>query len=339
MHALGTKVVMLQACRLACRQACIAYSTANFQLPTSTDMLRDTSCTIGGQRSLPAILYTLASHGSQWLVFLAFARMLQDDAANGRQRTRRLHVGSWYGSQRPQRTGEVDEAVLPDHDLLDQLAAPQLDARGVVEGGHNLPARHLGQPLDAVEVGVLDRHDAYSGQAGGREGQHAPCSGRCRMVARAPAAQQLGAAWLHPATMGVWGWHAGSHASFTAGSTFALSLSAGAGGLVHCRHTTAGVQFPTCRGALGGFPAATMLLVIGRHRQAKWAFITLVNCTACCKPYPHTCTPPTHYNTVGPYNTPQSTMYQDGTTTPALQGSGCRSWGVPASAKSSSGRL
>ena len=36
--------------------------------------------------------------------------------------------------------GEVDEAVLPDHDLLDQLAPPQLHRARVLKRARDLPA-------------------------------------------------------------------------------------------------------------------------------------------------------------------------------------------------------
>jgi hypothetical protein len=51
----------------------------------------------------------------------------------------------------------VDELVLPDHDLLDQLARPELDGRGVVKGGCDLSAEHQRQVLDAIKVGMLCR--------------------------------------------------------------------------------------------------------------------------------------------------------------------------------------
>jgi hypothetical protein len=53
----------------------------------------------------------------------------------------------------------VDEFVLPNHDLLDLLAVAQLCGLWVVKGRRDLATQHQCQPLDAVKVSVLDRHD------------------------------------------------------------------------------------------------------------------------------------------------------------------------------------
>ena len=40
----------------------------------------------------------------------------------------------------------------------------QLDEVGPVEGGADLPSEDQRQPLDPLEVGVLDRHDSRVGE-------------------------------------------------------------------------------------------------------------------------------------------------------------------------------
>ena len=59
---------------------------------------------------------------------------------------------------------EADELVLADHDLVYELAAAELDALGVVERRDNVGAEHEREPLDALEVGVLDRRYARVGE-------------------------------------------------------------------------------------------------------------------------------------------------------------------------------
>ena len=63
-----------------------------------------------------------------------------------------------------QQTGELDHLVLADHDLLDEVAVAQLDEVGPVECRTNLPTEDQGQPFDALEVGVFDRHDTGVGE-------------------------------------------------------------------------------------------------------------------------------------------------------------------------------
>mmetsp|Transcript_10172 Transcript_10172/g.28758 ORF Transcript_10172/g.28758 Transcript_10172/m.28758 type:complete len:504 (-) Transcript_10172:27-1538(-) len=53
---------------------------------------------------------------------------------------------------------EAYELVLPNHDFLDELALSNLRVLGVVEGRHDLTAGDKSEPLDSVEVGVLDGH-------------------------------------------------------------------------------------------------------------------------------------------------------------------------------------
>ncbi len=56
--------------------------------------------------------------------------------------------------------------VLPDHDLLDQVALPELDEVRPVEGARDLSAGDKCEALDALKVGVLDAHDAGLGEQG-----------------------------------------------------------------------------------------------------------------------------------------------------------------------------
>lgn len=44
--------------------------------------------------------------------------------------------------------------------LLNNIALSKLDLSGGVEGGHNISSSDEGQPLDALEVGVLNGHDS-----------------------------------------------------------------------------------------------------------------------------------------------------------------------------------
>mmetsp|Transcript_23269 Transcript_23269/g.53775 ORF Transcript_23269/g.53775 Transcript_23269/m.53775 type:complete len:250 (-) Transcript_23269:126-875(-) len=55
---------------------------------------------------------------------------------------------------------ELDDLVLADHHLGDLLAGSQLRLLWVVEGRHDVRPQDCGQALGAVEVGVLDGHDA-----------------------------------------------------------------------------------------------------------------------------------------------------------------------------------
>ena len=48
--------------------------------------------------------------------------------------------------------------------LLDDVTLSELDELGVSEGGDDLAAGDEGEALDAVEVGVLDGHDALVGE-------------------------------------------------------------------------------------------------------------------------------------------------------------------------------
>ena len=59
---------------------------------------------------------------------------------------------------------ELEQLVLADHDLLDEVAVAELDTLRVVECGDDLAAEHERQALDALEVGVLDGHDARVGE-------------------------------------------------------------------------------------------------------------------------------------------------------------------------------
>jgi len=60
--------------------------------------------------------------------------------------------------------GELEQLLLTNHDLLDERALAQLDRVRRVEVGADLAAQHERQPLHALEVGVLNRHDAGVGE-------------------------------------------------------------------------------------------------------------------------------------------------------------------------------
>mmetsp|Transcript_41395 Transcript_41395/g.113905 ORF Transcript_41395/g.113905 Transcript_41395/m.113905 type:complete len:448 (-) Transcript_41395:770-2113(-) len=56
--------------------------------------------------------------------------------------------------------GEADQLVLADHHLLDERALAKLDLVGRVEGRDDVAIENEREALSAVEIGVLDRHDA-----------------------------------------------------------------------------------------------------------------------------------------------------------------------------------
>jgi hypothetical protein len=60
--------------------------------------------------------------------------------------------------------GELDECVLADNNLLDQVAVAELHLIRVVEGRDDLTASDEREPLDTVEVGVLNRHNPRLGE-------------------------------------------------------------------------------------------------------------------------------------------------------------------------------
>mmetsp|Transcript_55162 Transcript_55162/g.81003 ORF Transcript_55162/g.81003 Transcript_55162/m.81003 type:complete len:213 (+) Transcript_55162:553-1191(+) len=55
---------------------------------------------------------------------------------------------------------EGDELVLANDDLLDTIARAHLDHGGVVKGRGDLAAKDGRKTLDALEVGMFNRHDA-----------------------------------------------------------------------------------------------------------------------------------------------------------------------------------
>mgnify|MGYP001578169359 CR=1 FL=1 len=68
---------------------------------------------------------------------------------------------AWRGKRR-----ERTHLVLPNHDLLNRVAHAELDQAGVVERTRNLSTRDESQTFDALEIGVLDAHDARLGEEG-----------------------------------------------------------------------------------------------------------------------------------------------------------------------------
>lgn len=56
---------------------------------------------------------------------------------------------------------ELDDLVLSDHDLFDERAASEEGGVGGVEGGEDVGAEDGGESFSAIEVGVLDDHDAF----------------------------------------------------------------------------------------------------------------------------------------------------------------------------------
>mmetsp|Transcript_6458 Transcript_6458/g.17792 ORF Transcript_6458/g.17792 Transcript_6458/m.17792 type:complete len:494 (-) Transcript_6458:201-1682(-) len=96
------------------------------------------------------VLHRLVEH-SQGVVQRPL-RLVQDVAGRAAQ-----HDGAGLVLGAPR---ELDHLVLADHDLGNLLAGPQPRLLGVVEGRHNVRAQDGGQALRAVEVGVLDGHDA-----------------------------------------------------------------------------------------------------------------------------------------------------------------------------------
>mmetsp|Transcript_34240 Transcript_34240/g.58610 ORF Transcript_34240/g.58610 Transcript_34240/m.58610 type:complete len:562 (+) Transcript_34240:259-1944(+) len=95
---------------------------------------------------------------------------LRQDAQRVVQRAVRLVddvlVGAADHDGRGLRVGaarEAHELVLADHHLLDELARAELDLVGRVKRGDDVAVEDEGEALGALEVGVLDGHDARVG--------------------------------------------------------------------------------------------------------------------------------------------------------------------------------
>jgi hypothetical protein len=54
--------------------------------------------------------------------------------------------------------------VLSDHDLLDEIAPPELDEIWSLERARNFATGDEGQAFNTLEISMLDRHNPFLGE-------------------------------------------------------------------------------------------------------------------------------------------------------------------------------